>query len=47
MEVYEMLRGGYKIIDLKGQNIPTSGTITVDGIYDRITRYGKPIWFPV
>lgn len=43
MGVYEMLRGGYKIIDLKGQNIPTSGTITVDGIYDRITRYGKPI----
>lgn len=41
-----MKKGGYKIIDLKGEEIDTSGTskINVPGVYDEIEgSYGKAI----
>jgi len=39
-----MKKGGYKIIDLKGQNVTAVGGVTIKGIYDAIEgSYGKPL----
>lgn len=38
------LKGGYKIIDLKGTNLTTAEAVTITGIYDKIENsYHKPL----
>lgn len=39
-----MIKGGYKIIDLQGQNISKDTTATVDGVYELLeANYRKPV----
>lgn len=39
-----MVKGGYKIIDLKDKNLVTASQATIAGIYDRIENaYRKPL----
>lgn len=40
------MRGGYKIIDMKGIDIHADSTTKIEGIYERIEgNYGKPLLF--
>lgn len=40
------MRGGYKLIDMKGLDIHADSTVKIEGIYDKIEgNYGKPLLF--